>query len=514
MSDEIKSGEIPTVEEYLNAYMDGTPPVPSKSIRDIIMDKRGESWSAEDVSNFDGEYNKQLTSGEYQMSIEYHILSNYQNDRLIELEEQAMAAVECGAATGSTDLYKYPLLADRIRFEATDYATAEGDVYAATNAYSKMGYGEEVDNIRDYYHNHDEREKAVQEAQDSLAARNKMNLVRGAMLWCDCGSHPRRLNLRTDHGVLIRDKPQIHEEDAVPDTDDPTNPNICWFGHCSSKADIYEPLTETIRLRAYAPTDEFGNYLTPPSENTSVGIKCKPRFLNRGWKNCDESVSLSQDNHNTVGGFKKYYNVATTQSYIMCVHGGIIYAVSSGQDEFNAYVPPFYECIEKNIPRDLAEGSAFMKWCNDNAACPYWPGEDGYDAWYADRIQASKTSNQDRIQTLLEEKRSLQEKINNDPAGDAYVVGDLYYRPYDALYGKIDDIDKELAESQNELDTYMSKWIDGIMQSGVATDDATRSKIDSGNSVMTAYFGETPPEIDSLISDLKQQYGSLSFPHY
>jgi hypothetical protein len=236
--------------------------------------------------------------------------------------------------------------------------------------------------------------------------------------------------------------------------------------------------------------------------------------LSSVWKNCDKTVSLSEDEHNVKSGLKKYYNVATTQSYIMCIHGGIVFAASSGQDEFNAYAPPFYECMENNIPRDLTEGSAFMKWCEQKAVCPYWPGEDGYDAWYANRIQASKIYNQDKIYALTEEKKVLQEHIDNDPVGDAYAAGDLYYRPNDRYYDRIDDIDKELAEYRNEVDTYMSKWIDGIMQSGIAVDEATRMKINNGNQVMTAYFGDSPPGIDSIINDFKRQYGSVAFPHY
>lgn len=52
-------------------------------------------------------------------------------------------------------------------------------------------------------------------------------LVRGAMLSCRMGSHPRRLNLPQSHGEYICDHPVIMDEDC-------TKENISSFGVCSS----------------------------------------------------------------------------------------------------------------------------------------------------------------------------------------------------------------------------------------------------------------------------------------
>ena len=61
-------------------------------------------------------------------------------------------------------------------------------------------------------------------------------LVRGALLKCSCGSHPRRLNLMKDHGVTVdlkdgydKGHPFVHEMDCVPGP----NGNIDYFGVCN-----------------------------------------------------------------------------------------------------------------------------------------------------------------------------------------------------------------------------------------------------------------------------------------
>lgn len=56
----------------------------------------------------------------------------------------------------------------------------------------------------------------------------KEYLVRGALLSCDFGSHPRRLNLLKSHGIYIKDHPMIMDSDCIVDE------NITYFGVCSS----------------------------------------------------------------------------------------------------------------------------------------------------------------------------------------------------------------------------------------------------------------------------------------
>ena len=54
-------------------------------------------------------------------------------------------------------------------------------------------------------------------------------LVRGALLKCDCGSHPRRLNLPMCHGFYTNNHPVIQEEDCE------VGIHINHFGICVSE---------------------------------------------------------------------------------------------------------------------------------------------------------------------------------------------------------------------------------------------------------------------------------------
>lgn len=56
-------------------------------------------------------------------------------------------------------------------------------------------------------------------------------LVRGAELYCSCGTHKRKLNLPTCHGVYTNGKPMMHEEDCEVGDDK----NIPSFGICQSE---------------------------------------------------------------------------------------------------------------------------------------------------------------------------------------------------------------------------------------------------------------------------------------
>ena len=56
---------------------------------------------------------------------------------------------------------------------------------------------------------------------------DKEYLVRGALLRCSKGSHPRRLNLPTSHGVYSKEHPIIRKDDYKEE-------NISHFGVCQS----------------------------------------------------------------------------------------------------------------------------------------------------------------------------------------------------------------------------------------------------------------------------------------
>lgn len=56
-------------------------------------------------------------------------------------------------------------------------------------------------------------------------------LVRGAELYCNCGTHIRKLNLPICHGVYTNGRPMMHEEDCEVGDDK----NIPSFGICQSE---------------------------------------------------------------------------------------------------------------------------------------------------------------------------------------------------------------------------------------------------------------------------------------
>lgn len=126
----------------------------------------------------------------------------------------------------------------------------------------------------------------------------KEYLVRGALLSCDFGSHPRRLNLLKSHGIYIKDHPMIMDSDCIVDE------NITYFGVCSSPGCTKEG--GQITLAGYCP--KGSKQAAPPA----TGYKCQPKLLG-GWQ--------------CVKG-----NAVTSDSYLICACGGLISPVSSGQE--------------------------------------------------------------------------------------------------------------------------------------------------------------------------------------
>ncbi|WP_310603815.1 DUF4280 domain-containing protein [Anaerosporobacter sp.] len=131
-------------------------------------------------------------------------------------------------------------------------------------------------------------------------------LVRGAMLACKCGSHPRRLNLPECHGVYALGKPVIDEWDCM------VGKNINYFGVCLGGT---PPVgAEEILLDAYVPEGE---------ESTGVevqGPRCAPCTIGI-WKPVKRSTKISSQKA-----------AVTMNSYLVCRWGGIIIPITSGQE--------------------------------------------------------------------------------------------------------------------------------------------------------------------------------------
>ena len=141
-------------------------------------------------------------------------------------------------------------------------------------------------------------------------AEDKEYLVRGAMLFCDCGNSPNFLDLPRDHGVYTKGElPMVHEDDNK------VGVNIKGFGICSSAEG---PTTAPQIMKIQVP-DEAGNMVDADIE----GIACSP-IITQSWKEPHETVYIED------GGAKK--RALTTESFLVCQYGGRITPVTSGQE--------------------------------------------------------------------------------------------------------------------------------------------------------------------------------------
>jgi hypothetical protein len=343
----------------------------------------------------------------------------------------------------------------------------------------------------------------IDEKIAELAARHKEDLVRGALLRCSHGSHQRMLNLNRDHGVYVRQNPQARATDAAPGRGGDPLYNIGWFGHCSSPT---PPPSGAVRLRVFSPVDERGAYRQAPVDATAEGPQCEPWFSTGCWQNTDGRAAVPQD---PAGAGSRSYDVATTQSYILCRHGGIVYPLTSGQTGHAVFTPAFIECP---FPADRAEGSKFMKWCDENGACPYWPGSDDYDGWHADKIGALMAEESDMLQKLMA-SGLFGERDGVDPAGIALGMRmrgralDLG-TPWQPKLGHIQ------TGGGSKADKLYSDWVTGNVQFLGAEGAAQRMK--RHGSVRDAYYAgrSGAPSVAEDILAAEAQFGTLGKPVY
>lgn len=125
----------------------------------------------------------------------------------------------------------------------------------------------------------------------------KVYLVRGALLVCDCSTHPRRLNMPKSHGMYVDNHPIAIDTDCVEE-------NISYFGVCQSKTPPKG--VETVRLAGYVMEGATGN--AEPVQ----GPKCKPDIVGKWCQPYGQSL--------------------TSESYLVCNCGGVIYPITSGQE--------------------------------------------------------------------------------------------------------------------------------------------------------------------------------------
>lgn len=140
-------------------------------------------------------------------------------------------------------------------------------------------------------------------------------VVRGATMYCTCGTHMRKLDMPVSHGSYIRDKAMMNKSDCKVGLEQ----NIPPFGACMSenKDGIDIKIEDTKDLVPF--TDEKGNPIEVPMP--IEGKLCEPKLGNE-WLDAEE---------NTLVDGKAAITVKCT---ITCSYGGTIGFMDAGQEVY------------------------------------------------------------------------------------------------------------------------------------------------------------------------------------
>lgn len=140
-------------------------------------------------------------------------------------------------------------------------------------------------------------------------------VVRGATIYCTCGTHVRKLDMPVSHGSFIRDKAMMNKADCKVGIDQ----NIPPFGACWSetKDGIDIKIEDTKDLFPF--TDENGNPVEMPMP--IEGKLCEPK-LAKEWLDAQE--------HTLVDGKA----ALTANCTITCCYGGTIGFMDAGQEVY------------------------------------------------------------------------------------------------------------------------------------------------------------------------------------
>ena len=290
--------------------------------------------------------------------------------------------------------------------------------------------------------------KKEQESQNKMLIRHleeasgqgKEYVVRGAPLMCNCGTHSRHLDMLESHGIYVNRKAVALEEDYNEGV------NISYFGHCKSPI---TDLTETISLRMRRNVNTDGVGLSEYDGSIYVGVKCVPS-LHTPWENTHDTTCIAEDGEEGMEADECTYKKAvTTASYLSCRQGGIIYPLSSGQQDESYYQAPF-----QNYPFEDIGSDTFMKWCEKNSICPYMPGTSDYYSWYREKI--------DGLKQKREELQSLSGQWYKD------IIGGNSVNPYQS----------EIIANEKELKNMYETFLDQAYEKGLDTmEDKEEDKI-------------------------------------
>lgn len=153
--------------------------------------------------------------------------------------------------------------------------------------------------------------KEAQEAQEV----HYPYVVRGATIYCSCGSHTRKLDMPVSHGSFIRDKAMMNKADCKVGIDQ----NIPPFGACNSKEKdgmdiIIEDAKDLVPI-----TDEEGK--TIKKSLPIEGKLCEPK-LAKEWSDVQENTLVDGE------------PALSVNSTITCSYGGVIGFMDAGQEVY------------------------------------------------------------------------------------------------------------------------------------------------------------------------------------
>lgn len=137
-------------------------------------------------------------------------------------------------------------------------------------------------------------------------------VVRGATMYCSCGTHTRKLDMPVSHGSFIRNQAMMNKTDCKVGIDQ----NIPPFGACWSetKEGIDIKIEDTKDLFPF--TDENGNPVEVPLP--IEGKLCEPE-LAKEWSDAQEETLVDGK------------PALTVKCTITCKYGGVIGFMDAGQ---------------------------------------------------------------------------------------------------------------------------------------------------------------------------------------
>ncbi len=140
-------------------------------------------------------------------------------------------------------------------------------------------------------------------------------VVRGATIYCSCGTHRRKLDLPVSHGSFIRDKAMMNETDCKVGIEQ----NIPPFGACKSETKDGMDIVIEDTKDALPLTDADGN--TVPNSEPIEGKLCEPE-LSEKWSDAQEKTLVDGK------------AALTVKCTITCKYGGTIGFMDAGQDVY------------------------------------------------------------------------------------------------------------------------------------------------------------------------------------